>query len=130
MSESTSIDAQKVFAPKAAAYNRRPEWPKDSFLKLLRLAGFDPGNSAAMQDLVIADIGAGTGRTSEIFLKLGCTVIAVEPNAEMRARLQTLKDKNSYQKMVITDGDALNPKVPAGFAGKINLAFSANSPHW
>lgn len=33
----------------------------------------------------VADIGAGTGISSELFLSYGCTVYAVEPNEEMRA---------------------------------------------
>src|ERR1700743_2267340 len=37
-------------------------------------------------DKTIADIGAGTGISSELFLKAGCNVTAVEPNNEMREK--------------------------------------------
>ncbi|HEY0078155.1 MAG TPA: class I SAM-dependent methyltransferase [Pyrinomonadaceae bacterium] len=33
---------------------------------------------------VVADIGSGTGILSEMFLRRGCEVLGVEPNAEMR----------------------------------------------
>jgi SAM-dependent methyltransferase len=38
----------------------------------------------------VADIGAGTGMLSQIFLEHGNAVIAVEPNAEMRAACERL----------------------------------------
>ncbi len=34
---------------------------------------------------VVADLGSGTGLSSEIFLRIGWTVLGVEPNAAMRA---------------------------------------------
>jgi len=36
----------------------------------------------------VADIGAGTGLSTELFLDAGCSVDAVEPNAPMRAALE------------------------------------------
>lgn len=56
---------------------------------------FRPRYPAAMRDLltacgltaasVVADIGAGTGLSAEVFLDMGCTVYAIEPNDAMRA---------------------------------------------
>ncbi len=37
----------------------------------------------------VADIGSGTGISSDLLLRLGCTVYAVEPNAAMRAAAET-----------------------------------------
>lgn len=36
----------------------------------------------------VADVGAGTGKLTEVLLRLGCEVVAVEPDAEMRARIR------------------------------------------
>ena len=36
-------------------------------------------------DSVVADIGSGTGKLTELLLQSGCRVFGVEPNAEMRA---------------------------------------------
>src|ERR1700761_582554 len=45
------------------------------------------------KDHIIADLGAGTGMLAEIFLANGNTVIAVEPNDEMLAVCNTLKER-------------------------------------
>lgn len=37
----------------------------------------------------VADVGAGTGKLTEVLLRLGCEVVAVEPDAEMRARIRS-----------------------------------------
>ena len=42
---------------------------------------------------VVADVGAGTGLLTEVFLKNGYRVFGVEPNAEMRAASQQLLQK-------------------------------------
>jgi len=55
----------------------RPRYPK---AVIETLAGY-----SLTPDSIVADIGAGTGISSELFLDYGCTVYAVEPNAEMRA---------------------------------------------
>lgn len=36
----------------------------------------------------VADVGAGTGKLTEVLVRLGCEVVAVEPDAEMRARIE------------------------------------------
>src|SRR5579864_9508223 len=38
----------------------------------------------------IADVGAGTGMLAELFLEYGNSVVAIEPNAEMRAVCERL----------------------------------------
>ena len=39
---------------------------------------------------VVADVGSGTGILSELLLREGCTVFAVEPNEAMRAAAEEL----------------------------------------
>jgi SAM-dependent methyltransferase len=36
----------------------------------------------------VVDVGAGTGKPTEVLVRLGCEVVAVEPDAEMRARIE------------------------------------------
>ena len=55
----------------------RPGYPDDVLHLLAREAGLTPA-------AVVADVGAGTGISSELFLRFGCTVFAVEPNSAMR----------------------------------------------
>jgi SAM-dependent methyltransferase len=36
----------------------------------------------------VVDVGAGTGKLTEVLVRLGCEVVAVEPDDEMRARIE------------------------------------------
>jgi SAM-dependent methyltransferase len=75
----TFADAKQRFSSRVADYVRcRPGYPS----ALIELLGKDCGLTRAH---VIADIGAGTGLLSKVFLENGNRVIGVEPNAEMRA---------------------------------------------
>ena len=74
-----SVDSTTRFSDRVADYSRyRPAYP-DALLTVLRR---EMGLSQAS---IIADIGSGTGISSELLLRIGCTVFAVEPNAEMRS---------------------------------------------
>jgi len=74
----TFTDAKQRFSSRVADYIRyRPGYPS-AVLDLLRAeCGLRPGQ-------VIADVGSGTGFLSELFLKNGNRVFAVEPNEAMR----------------------------------------------
>jgi len=61
----------------------RPGYPSE-ILELLRR------NCALTTDSVIADIGSGTGKLSELFLKNGNRVYGVEPNEAMRVSGEAL----------------------------------------
>src|SRR5438034_6729060 len=61
----------------------RPGYPSE-ILELLRR------NCALTNDSVIADIGSGTGKLSELFLKNGNRVYGVEPNEAMRVSSEAL----------------------------------------
>jgi len=71
-------DPTRRFSSRVDNYVRfRPGYPKD-ILKLLKTeCGFSPHS-------VIADIGSGTGKLTELFLENGNRVFGVEPNREMR----------------------------------------------
>jgi len=71
-------DSTQRFSARAAAYALyRPSYPAAIAGLLARECGLTPAS-------VVADIGSGTGLLTELFLGVGCTVIGVEPNAEMR----------------------------------------------
>jgi SAM-dependent methyltransferase len=77
----------KRFSDRARFYNKyRPSYPKE-IIGLLRVeCGLNPSS-------VIADIGSGTGILSEMFLRNGNLVFAVEPNKEMRKVAEDLLDE-------------------------------------
>jgi ubiquinone/menaquinone biosynthesis C-methylase UbiE len=68
------------FTAQAGFYARaRPDYPDALMENLMRDAGVGPG------DLAI-DVGAGTGIASRCLARHGLAVVAVEPNAAMRAQ--------------------------------------------
>jgi SAM-dependent methyltransferase len=67
------------FTGRVEAYRRyRPRYPREIIPLLVDRSSLAPSS-------VVADIGAGTGMLAELFLEHGNQVLAVEPNAEMRA---------------------------------------------
>jgi ubiquinone/menaquinone biosynthesis C-methylase UbiE len=79
-----AADAQSRFSNRVADYVRsRPGYPPAVLELLKKEIGFNP-------TMVVADIGSGTGKSSELFLENGNVVYAVEPNAEMRGAAETL----------------------------------------
>jgi SAM-dependent methyltransferase len=69
------------FASAADVYERaRPSYPAESVAWLAERVGLRRGT-------VVADVGAGTGKLTRLLAATGARVIAVEPVAEMRAKL-------------------------------------------
>lgn len=67
----------RSFGGSAAVYARvRPGYPEEAVRFVL------PRVPCA-----VADVGAGTGKLTEVLLRLGCEAVAVEPDDEMRALL-------------------------------------------
>jgi SAM-dependent methyltransferase len=74
----TFVDAKQRFSNRVADYVRyRPGYPAALLDLLSAECGFGPNH-------VVADIGAGTGLLTKLFLENGNRVFAVEPNQEMR----------------------------------------------
>jgi SAM-dependent methyltransferase len=68
------------FTGQAAAYSRaRPGYPDEIVDQLIAAAGVGAGDG-------VADVGAGTGIFTALLAARGLRVVAVEPNAAMRAR--------------------------------------------
>lgn len=75
--------ARKGFAAQSAAYERgRPEYPAELAGWLRDVLGVRSGHR-------VLDLGAGTGKFTKRLLALQAEVVAVEPVAAMRERLQT-----------------------------------------
>lgn len=74
-----SSDSTQRFSSRVQDYVRyRPGYPR-ALLDTLRV---EAGLSA---DSIVADVGSGTGISTELLLRAGCRVFAVEPNDAMRA---------------------------------------------
>jgi len=76
-------------------------------------------------DKVIADIGAGTGISSELFLTAGYRVIAVEPNKEMRDKSVELL--SSYPAFTAVDGTAEHTTLPDH---SVDAVVAGQAFHW
>jgi SAM-dependent methyltransferase len=73
--------AARGFARSAAAYDRaRPEYPPEAVAWLAERLRLGPGRT-------VVDLAAGTGKLTRPLAGTGAEVIAVEPVAEMRARI-------------------------------------------
>jgi SAM-dependent methyltransferase len=71
-------DPARRFSSRVADYVRhRPSYPPELIPWLARECGLTPRSA-------VADIGSGTGFFAALFLRFGCQVFGVEPNAEMR----------------------------------------------
>ena len=108
--------ARRGFARGAAAYARaRPGYPEEALDWAVEQAGVRPG------DLVI-DVGAGTGRLTQLLLERGLRVVAVEPLAEMREHLEA----------ALPEADVRGGTAEAlpGLDGHAAAVFAANAFHW
>jgi ubiquinone/menaquinone biosynthesis C-methylase UbiE len=88
-------DSTERFTNRVEEYERyRQRYPADEVLMRLRSwCGLDPLWR-------VADVGAGTGMLSEVFLANGNPVTAIEPNAEMRAACERLQARWPQLKVV------------------------------
>ena len=73
--------AAKGFSAAADAYERgRPDYAPDAITTLVRELGIGPGTR-------VLDLAAGTGKLTRQLVDTGAELIAIEPIAEMRAKL-------------------------------------------
>lgn len=107
------------FTGRVESYRRyRPTYPPAIVDLLRRECSLPP-------DAQIADIAAGTGLLTEIFLAAGFSVTAVEPNVEMRAACAALEPQ--YPKLKVVAGTAES----TGLADhSIDLITVAQAMHW
>ena len=76
----------------------RPGYPRE-LISLLEL------RCGMRAEHTVADVGAGTGMLARLFLENGNAVVAVEPNAEMRAACSRLRDNGESLRVVAGTGE-------------------------
>lgn len=107
------------FTGRVESYRRfRPSYPPELADRLRSVCGLSP-------DSVIADVAAGTGLLTQVFLAAGFRVTAVEPNAEMRAACGSLAAE--FPRLEIVEGVAEATGLPDH---SIDLITVAQAMHW
>jgi len=107
------------FSERVKDYTKyRPGYPKEIIDYLIYEANLK-------RTCIIADVGSGTGEFTELFLKNGNVVYAVEPNQEMRkASEERFKDFSNFFSI---DATAENTTLPDN---SVDLVTSAQAFHW
>ena len=114
-----AADSTERFSDRVADYVRhRPDYPPALLAWLRREHGVTP-------DWKVADVGAGTGISSKLFLDAGHAVTAVEPNAAMReAAVAWLGGQPRFRAV---DGRADATGLPDA---SVDLVTVAQAFHW
>lgn len=114
-----SPDPTRRFSDRVEDYIRyRPGYPAAVLETLQREAGLTPA-------AVVADLGSGTGISSELFLRFGCRVYGVEPNREMRQAAERLLAP--YPGFESVQGTAEATTLPAA---SVDVVAAAQAFHW
>lgn len=113
------MDSTKRFSNRVADYVKyRPHYPA-------AIVTFLQDSYQLTTDKLIADIGAGTGISTQLFLDAGYRTIAVEPNTEMRDKAMELL--STYPGFTAADGTAENTYL----ADKsIDAVIAGQAFHW
>ena len=113
------LEPTRRFSDRVNDYARaRPGYPEALFDALAAVAGLGGGSA-------VADVGSGTGISTEPFLRRGCVVYAVEPNAGMRrAAEERFAGRPGF---VSVDGVAEATTLPEG---SVDLVTVAQAFHW
>lgn len=119
MAAAPTKNSTRRFSDRVANYVRyRPGYPEALLSTLVEEAGLGPAS-------VVADVGSGTGISSEFLLRTGCEVYAVEPNAEMRgAAEKRLAGERRFHSVA---GRAEATTLPAA---SVDLVAAGQAFHW
>ena len=112
------------FVGEGGAYDSvRPAYPDEAVAALIAAARSGRGVNAPGRDgpLRAADIGAGTGKMSELLARAGLLVDAVEPSEAMRAQASSVEGVTWH------DGLAEETGLPNGV---YDIVVFAQSWHW
>ena len=115
----TTIDPTQRFSSRVESYRlHRPGYPAAIVDLLTRECGLSARST-------IADVAAGTGLLTEIFLARGFQVIAVEPNRQMREACATLTGQ--YPQLKCVEGTA----EATGLSDhSVDLVTVGQAMHW
>ncbi len=115
----TGKDSASLFSGRVQNYIQyRPAYPASVMDLLATRCGLTSHS-------VIADIGSGTGILTELFLKAGNPVFAVEPNDEMRAAAEKLLGR--YPNFTSVSARAEATRLPDH---SVELVTAAQAFHW
>src|SRR3954471_3719332 len=119
VSSQRHLDPLNRFTSRVENYVKyRPGYPAQIIQLLEANCGFS-------KDSLVADIGSGTGILSEVFLKNGNHVLAVEPNAEMRRAGEAVL--NHYPNFKSISGTA---EATTLTANSIDFITAGQAFHW
>ncbi|RXK17271.1 class I SAM-dependent methyltransferase [Macrococcus sp. DPC7161] len=111
------MDNTQLFTDKAKIYqNARPSYPR-SLMKFLE-------ENFNFKDAQVADIGAGTGKFTELLLDLDAYVTAVEPNDAM---VTLLKDSLEDPKLTVVERPAEDTELETD---QYDIITVAQAFHW
>lgn len=112
-------DSVERFSNRVANYVKyRPNYPGEVVGYLAESCGLTP-------ELVVADVGCGTGISSKIFLENGNRVFGVDPNEAMRsAAVEYLRE---FENFVPVDGTSTATTLDEG---SVDLVVAAQAFHW
>ncbi len=114
-----TTNSTERFSNRADDYVKyRPGYPPAVVPYLKEHFNLDP-------DKKIADIGAGTGISSALFLDAGYAVWAIEPNREMREKLTGLL--NLYPKLTVVEATAERTTLPDDM---VDVIVAGQAFHW
>ncbi|MFZ1320998.1 MAG: class I SAM-dependent methyltransferase [Ignavibacteria bacterium] len=114
-----NFDPKKRFSGRVKNYVKyRPHYPKEILTFLIKECGLTESS-------VIADIGSGTGISSELFIENGNKVFAVEPNREMRKAAENFfsKEKNFISLNTSAESTGLSEN-------SIDFVIAGQAFHW
>ncbi len=113
------MDPSNIYSSKAIDYARyRLQYAPEAIDAVAELTHITP-------EWVVADIGSGTGILSQAFLRLGCRVCAVEPNAAMRREAECMLNGNPlFQSLA---GTAESVPLPDA---SVDLITVGQAVHW
>ena len=112
-------DTIERFSNRVANYAKyRPDYPRE-ILGVLRR------ECSLTKETVIADIGCGTGISSQMFLENGNRVFGVEPNEAMRTAAIKLLERFPW--FIPVDGTA---EATTLADGSIDMVVAAQAFHW
>lgn len=113
------LDPTKRFSNRVENYLKyRPTYPS-GIVRLLR------SECGLTSESLIADIGSGTGLSTELFLKNGNAVFGVEPNPEMRVAGERVLAK--YPKFSSVNGTA---EATTLASSSVDFVMAAQAFHW
>lgn len=113
------MDPKERFTGRVENYTRyRPSYPLRILHELSVRIGLRPNDT-------VAEMGAGTGKFTELLLKHGNQVYAVEPNPQMREEAE--KSFSYNPNFMSIPGSAEETKIPDRSVAHV---FAAQSFHW